>query len=200
MSVDPRSATLAQTYAVASIGRRFAAWIIDLIGLAAIAFIAGVLLGLAKSSIVTFTGSNGSTFTNTTTLLPTEWANTLLLAASAVYCIPLWRIARATIGQRLLGLRVVAADDQPPLGWARAAVRWAILFGWALAGIASAVSGIFTFVALLWPVALLITAWRHPQRQGLHDRYAQSMVIRRQRDTVAPAMPVVGAPPGATHA
>jgi uncharacterized RDD family membrane protein YckC len=185
---------MADTFAVASIGRRFAAWIIDLIGLAVIAFIAGVVLGLTRSTTLTFTGSNGATLTNTTFWLPAEWASALLLAASAVYCIPLWRVARATLGQRLLGLRVFTIVGATPLGWGRAAVRWAILFGWVVAGIASA-----TLVAVLWLLVLLITAWRHPQHCGLHDRYAQSIVVSRQGYIVAPGMPIAPAPPGTSR-
>jgi hypothetical protein len=89
---------------------------------------------------------------------------------------------------------VFAVAGATPLGWGRAAVRWAVLFGWVVAGIASA-----ALVALAWLLVLLISAWRHPQHRGLHDRYAQSLVVSGQGHIVAPGMPMAPTPPGASR-
>ena len=60
-----------------------------------------------------------------------------LLAFFWAWAIPLWKMRGATPAQRLLGLRVLDETEPNLLSWPRAAIRWVLLYGWTLVGVAS---------------------------------------------------------------
>jgi hypothetical protein len=76
---------------------------------------------------------------------------------------------------------VVDVSGPELLSWFRAAVRWLALFGWAFVGVASDLANVLTVVAALWLVGLLASQMRDDGRQGVHDRLARSLVVRRRR-------------------
>ncbi|HSL77796.1 MAG TPA: RDD family protein [Candidatus Limnocylindrales bacterium] len=106
---------------------------------------------------------------------------TILTAAiGALYFIASWSGGRrATLGQRLLKIQVGNAFDGRPLSFDQAVRRWLglgeflSLFG-LTAGLAALASG----VQLIWTIVLLITTASSPTKQGLHDRIANSAVVR----------------------
>jgi uncharacterized RDD family membrane protein YckC len=178
---------------IASVGRRFAAWVIDLALLLVAVSAVAALLGGWHSSTVSGS-SNGSTWTSTTYYIDSLWSESLLAILSACYVIPSWSIWGATLGQRVLSLRALDEKEPRQLNWWRAAVRWLILFGWAFVGIASYFNGVFSVVAVAWLVILLASTMRDSRKQGLHDQIAGSLVVARFRQSVAP--PWVGHPGG----
>ena len=54
-------------------------------------------------------------------------------------------------------------------------------FGWAFVGVASDLANVLTVAAALWLVGLLASQMRDDGRQGVHDRLARSLVVRRRR-------------------
>lgn len=75
----------------------------------------------------------------------------------------------ATPGKRLVGLSVVGADDGRPIGPGRALLRQGVL-------------GVLTLPTVgIGTAALAWTATVDPQRRGLHDRWAGSVVIDGRR-------------------
>jgi uncharacterized RDD family membrane protein YckC len=168
---------LHQNYAISSVERRLAAWLIDfvmlLIAVAAIA----ALFGAWHSSTSTLVQADGSTFTDTTFYPDRLWSESLLAILSAIYMIPLWTVWGATLGQRMLGMRVVGTGEPKPLPLHRAALRWAVLFGWTLLAIAAYFIGELSLVSFIWLVALLVAVVRDSRTQGLHDRAAGSFVV-----------------------
>jgi len=87
---------------------------------------------------------------------------------------------------RLLGLRVGDQRDGHPISWDQALVRWLILgiaatlltfavYVPSLVGLALAVLG------LAWLLVILYTMTRSPLKQGLHDRYARTILVRAGR-------------------
>ncbi|HEY1169502.1 MAG TPA: RDD family protein [Candidatus Limnocylindrales bacterium] len=170
-----------EAWEVASTGRRSAAWLVDLVLLFVLVSVVAVVLGGWHATTRTMINDDGSTWTASTYYLDPVWSYSLLALFSAIYAIPMWRIRGATVGQRLLGLRVVDVSGPELLSWFRAAVRWLALFGWAFVGVASDLANVLTVVAALWLVGLLASQMRDDGRQGVHDRLARSLVVRRRR-------------------
>lgn len=84
----------------------------------------------------------------------------------------------ATIGKRMLGLRVVraAGDGQavppPEVAIIVRATVWAtpLLASWGL--VINLLSGVFWLTNVCWPI------WDRPDRQALHDKAAGTMVVQ----------------------
>jgi uncharacterized RDD family membrane protein YckC len=92
---------------------------------------------------------------------------------SAAYFILLWTSSgRATLGMRLFNLQVGNAADGFKLRMDQAVKRWFAFGSWL---------GIIPVVGLvqpIWQLVLLITTATSPTKQGLHDRIAESAVVR----------------------
>jgi uncharacterized RDD family membrane protein YckC len=164
---------------VASTGRRFVAWLADLTLVFVAAGVVAVVLGGWHPVTRTMTNDDGSTWTVSTYYLDAVWSGSLLAFCSAIYAIPMWRSRGATLGQRLLGLRVLDAAEPRLLSWPRAAMRWFALFGWAFFEIASSINGALTVLIAVWLVVLLVSQMRDYRGQGIHDRLARSVVVGR---------------------
>ena len=85
----------------------------------------------------------------------------ILLVVQVGYWIYFWGSSGATIGMRLLHLKVVDADTGGPIGYARATVRFlmSIVNSWAC------------YIGWIW-VAI------DPRKQGWHDKVANSVVLQ----------------------
>jgi uncharacterized RDD family membrane protein YckC len=85
----------------------------------------------------------------------------IILAVQIAYWIYFWGTSGATLGMRLLHLRIVDADTGAPIGIARAVVRFlmSIVNTWAC------------YIGWIW-VAF------DPRKQGWHDKVANSVVLQ----------------------
>jgi uncharacterized RDD family membrane protein YckC len=85
----------------------------------------------------------------------------IALVVQVGYWIYFWGTSGATLGMRLLHLKVVDADTGGPIGYARATVRFlmSIVNGWAC------------YIGWIW-VAF------DPRKQGWHDKVANSVVLQ----------------------
>ena len=166
----------------ASLADRTGAWLIDMTLLVVVVLAVATVLGLTGSRLGTWVADDGTTTTANATYIPAQWSGLLLALASALYAIPMWRLNRATLGQRLRNLRVVDASEPRSLSWPQASVRWLVLFGWAFvvmgSGIA-ALSGICTILFVAWFAVLILTVRRGATAQGLHDSLARTLVEKR---------------------
>lgn len=98
------------------------------------------------------------------------WLTVLLVGASLVYNTVMVAIWGATIGKRILGLRVVNRADGGPVSWTYSSVR-------------ALVPTVAQLVPVIGPglvIAVYLRAVFHPFRQGLHDAAAGTIVIRRR--------------------
>ena len=189
---QPTNYTTQKTWERASIARRLVAWLIDMAIVLLVVLAIGAIFGLTRSRTTDLVLQDGSKTTTVVTYLPTQWYGTLLAVVSALYTIPLWVRGRATVGQRLLGLRTVDASRQAGLTVQQAAIRWLVLFGWTFASVGSTIPLLaipFTVTEVAWFVVLLFTTERDPNSQGIHDRYAGSIVQRRAVYQVVPSKP-----------
>ena len=103
-----------------------------------------------------------------------------LVVVDLLYFVGLWTSGlQATIGMRLLRLRVLNATTAGSLPFNDALLRWLGLTG--AIGIIGLVPGIDTYIGLIggiWILVLLITTGSDRLRQGLHDKWARSVVVQ----------------------
>jgi len=97
-----------------------------------------------------------------------------------IYFVGFWTSAgKATPGMRLLKLQVANAVDGKRLEIGPAVIRWlAIGFIFSIIGFIPAAAGWATGLNVLWAIVLLITTATGSMHQGLHDRWAHSVVVR----------------------
>jgi uncharacterized RDD family membrane protein YckC len=110
----------------------------------------------------------------------------LWLAVTAGYFIYTWTTMRGTIGMRALGLQIGHESDGHTIDMNTAVIRYAVLFGPAIvAQILTAFSVGLGFLAylvdLVWFFYLLYTTAQSPTKQGFHDKYAHTMVVKAAR-------------------
>ena len=111
----------------------------------------------------------------------------LLALAGFVFAIGAWVFLAMryrngqSMGKRLMGMRVVLADGQPPT-WAYNFLLREFLIKGILMGFASSITfGIFPLVNYLWPL------W-DARQQTLHDKMMGTFVIRVPRQTLGEAL------------
>lgn len=86
---------------------------------------------------------------------------------------------RATLGQRLFRLQVGNAVDGNPLTLEQAVRRWLgyghflVLFSFE-----ASIASVASLVQLVWIVALFVSTVSSPTKQGLHDRLANTAIVR----------------------
>ena len=158
-------AAVGEGLVIAGVFSRVVAYTIDLALLTALSVSVGAMIG-----------TYGPDANTTATLL----AGLLLVAVDAAYFIGLWRSGgQATLGMRLLQLRVVRAADAATLPLNAAAIRWL-----ALSGVISIVAVLppgaswLGLIGLVWIVVLLVTTATDRLHQGIHDRWAGSVVVQ----------------------
>ena len=174
-SVDGRPAPV-PGYAIASVGRRLGAFVLDNILLIGITLVVAVVLFLLTPGLME--DAVGSTMA----------IALVYVAASLLLVVGGWTGAgRASPGMRVAGLQVIAAGGGTlPIG--RALGRW-VLLGYPV-GLLSALPELTTAVSALsfvWVLALLITTATNALGQGLHDRLADSLVVRAAATEGPPA-------------
>ncbi len=169
-SPPPVEAGPAAGIAYAGFGARLVAYIVD-----------GILLGIVETILGSLIlGASLATGTlNYGLLLVLALID---LALSAAYFIYTWTRMRASPGDRLFGLMVLNAADGSPLTTNQAAMRWLLLAGpGALATLGTFGAGIGILISLLvflWYIYLAWTTATDPKRQGFHDKYVSSVVVK----------------------
>lgn len=113
-------------------------------------------------------------------------AGTVILALlSAAYFILQWRGGhRATLGMRAVGIQVGNAFDGVRLTDRQALIRWASLgYPLGLVGLIPGLSGLAGLINLVLVIGLFLTTLGSTTRQGWHDQFANSAVVRRPGST-----------------
>ena len=103
-----------------------------------------------------------------------------LVVVDLLYFVGLWTSGlQATLGMRLLRLRVLNATTAGSLPFNDALLRWLGLTG--AIGILGLVPGIDAYIGLIgavWLLVLLFTTSSDRLRQGLHDKWARSVIVQ----------------------
>ncbi|MFI7432752.1 RDD family protein [Micromonospora haikouensis] len=108
----------------------------------------------------------------------------ILLIATALwfaYEVPAMAGNGQTLGKRLLGVRAVPVEADQPLGFGRALRRWSTL------GLPTLLWYCCGFGLLLQLVDAVSPLFDHPLRQALHDKRAQTVVVRLPPRTAKPS-------------
>jgi uncharacterized RDD family membrane protein YckC len=163
-----------------STGARFVAWFVDLVLLSILFAVIGTVLeaaGLRGGSPSTAFGDPGYWDTY---LRADPIGAVLTVALSAVYFVGSWTGGRrATLGQRLLSIQVGNAFDGRSLTLEQAIRRWLGLGEiLSLLGAVPVLAGLGSLLLFVWSIVLLITTATSPTKQGLHDKLANTAVVR----------------------
>lgn len=175
----------------ADVPNRIIAQIIDAIIVGIVLVIVGLVLSSIFGSPQTVTVVQDATQplgfrTDVSTNMVSLLISTVVgVAVSAAYYIYTWTAMRGTIGQRALGMQVGNAADGATLTMEQAVKRWLALGGvFALAQLLQplpALGVLIGLAGLIWAIALLVTTAQSPTKQGLHDQFAGSVVVKAVR-------------------
>jgi uncharacterized RDD family membrane protein YckC len=160
---------------------RVVAIIIDGILLAIINFIVFMFLGV-------FLVAGGDALGLGTNWLFVLVATAIGLLISGAYFVGLWTTRRATLGMMVFSLQIGNESNGATLTMQQGIIRWLLLGAiFSIAQAFTPVAGLSALISLasfVWVIALLYTTWASPTKQGLHDKYAHTMVVKTVR-TVA---------------
>ena len=166
-------------FVYADVPNRVIALIIDAVILFLLYFVVGIILaavGLATGGLGSSGGFN---------LLGTIVLGVLLAIVNAAYFIWSWTTMRATIGMRALGMQVGNAFDGKTLTMDQALRRGVALWGpqWAAQFLSGApvLGALASLAAFLWTLYLLYTTATSPTKQGFHDKFANTVVVKAGR-------------------
>ena len=168
----------------ADVPNRIIAYIIDVIVLGVIGFVVALVLGGILGGIVssqTLDSPGGDL--NLLAFIVVGLGN---LAISFAYFGYSWTTLRATPGMKLLGLQIGDERDGRSIEWNQALTRWLVLgIPSILASFASYVSSslgfILSLVGVIWLIVLLYSIAQSPTKQGIHDRYARTIMVKAGR-------------------
>jgi uncharacterized RDD family membrane protein YckC len=164
-------------YFYADVPNRAIAYIIDVIIIAIInVIIAAVIYGVLGGAPSVF-----GTVSITSLLVVTV----LGLIVSGAYFVYTWTKMRGTVGMKVLGMQIGNETDGSTITTNQAITRWVLLGApFSLAQLANPFPGlglIISLLGLVWLIALLVTTAQSPTKQGLHDKYAHTMVVKAAR-------------------
>jgi uncharacterized RDD family membrane protein YckC len=172
-------------YYYADVPNRAIAYIIDAVIIGIVGFIIGAILYGILGPATTVTLGNGFNISQGVNLGPLLIVTLVGLAINAGYFIYTWVYMRGTIGMRALSMQVGNETDGATLTMNQAVYRWILLGApFTLAQLLNPWPGLGLLISLLgfiWFIALLVTTAQSPTKQGLHDRYAHTMVVKAAR-------------------
>ena len=104
----------------------------------------------------------------------------VLVLVDLLYFIGLWTSGlQATIGMRLLRLRVLDAGSAGTMRLNDALLRWIGLAGAiGILGLVPGLEGYIGLIGAIWLLVLLVSTGTDRLHQGLHDRWARSVVVQ----------------------
>ena len=165
----------------ADVASRLVAWVLDVAIVGMVGAVLIIALGLGE-----YVGTTTSRY-----MWVSGWtANVAFALLGALYFVFFWTGGRrATIGQRLFDIQVGNAFDGRPLTLDQAVRRW-LGYGSFLGLFAAVPSlrGLDALAQLVWILVLLASTARSPFKQGLHDRFAGSALVRPANRSGGPAM------------
>ncbi len=164
----------------ADLPNRMIAYIIDVILIGIVGIVIGAITG-SFMPVVQFDLVNGFHYNYVAALI-----NAVIGAAlSAAYFVYTWTAMRGTVGMKVLGMQIGSEKDGATLTMDQAIRRWVVFGGWI--AVAQALNPIpllgllIGLVALGYVIYLLYTTAQSPTKQGFHDKFVGSMVVKAAR-------------------
>jgi RDD family protein len=166
----------------ADVPNRLVGYLVDIVFLTILSFVGAVIISVLFGPVVTIDLSTDPRVSLDQGLALLNGA--LGTVVSAVYFIGTWRRLRGSPGHRLLRMRIGAEADGGVVTYRQGVVRW-LLIGLPLcleASLTPVISGsadaLLILALLAWYVVLLVGTARNPEKQGLHDRLAHTVVTK----------------------
>ena len=166
----------------ADLTNRIIAFIIDGVILAIVGFVVNLVLLTTFIAAIVTTGSALFLLLSVVVLVVD-----VLLAG--IYFVYTWTNLKASPGQRLIGLMTVSESDGSTMTFNQALARFVIMFapGYVASLASTVIPGILglllSLAGLAWTIFLIYTTANDPKRQGFHDHYAHSVVIKQSAGT-----------------
>ena len=169
-------------FVYADVPNRAIAYIIDAIIVAIVVGIVQAVLGGVGLSSGTFAPGTLNFQVNIVGLIVSAAIGAVVSAAYFVYT---WTSMRGTIGMRILGMQIGNAGDGKTLTMDQATRRWLVIAAPGILGqvlfVLPAIGGLLLLVAFGWFIYLLWTTYSSPTKQGFHDKFANTMVVKAAR-------------------
>ena len=165
-------------FVYADVPNRIIALIIDAIVLVIISVVVGIVLAAIGLS-------SGGFFSNAGLGLGLLVYAVIGFVINAVYFIYSWTAMRASLGMKALGMQVGNAFDGKTLTMDQA-IRRAVAL-WGPSTVAQFFNGLgvigplLSLLAFVWVLYLLYTTATSPTKQGFHDKFANSVVVKAGR-------------------
>lgn len=164
-------------FVYADVPNRFIALIIDGI----VMIVVFVVIGIILAAVGLDAGINVAN----ADLVATIVFALIGLVVGAGYFIYTWTRMRASVGMRVLGMQVGNAYDGKTLTTEQASKRWLALWGpstlSATFGGVSNIGQLVSLVVFIYLIYLLYTTAKSPTKQGFHDKYANTVVVKSAR-------------------
>jgi uncharacterized RDD family membrane protein YckC len=111
------------------------------------------------------------------------------LAISGGYFVYCWTVRRATLGMQVLSLQIGTAPGGTTITTDQAIRRWLALgaafsIAQVLASALGALGSLIGLAAFAWFIFLLYTTAKSPTKQGWHDVFANTMVVKAVKTVV----------------
>jgi uncharacterized RDD family membrane protein YckC len=169
-------------FVYADVPNRAIAYIIDVILVGIVAAIIGVVLAGIGLSTGAFAAGTLNFEVNYVGLIVTAIVGAAISAAYFVYT---WTSMRGTLGMKALGMQIGNAGDGKTLTMDQGIRRWLVIAApGILAQVLFVLPAIGTLLGLLafgWFIYLLWTTYSSPTKQGFHDKFANTMVVKAAR-------------------
>jgi uncharacterized RDD family membrane protein YckC len=178
----PPSSAGTSGFVYADVPNRAIAYIIDLIIVAILTAIVGAILTAVGLSSGTLAPGTLNYTINPLGLIVNAILGALISAGYFVYT---WTSMRATLGMRVLGMQIGNAGDGKTLTMDQGIRRWLVI---ALPGLLSQVlfvlptiGALIGLLSIIWFFYLLWTTAKSPTKQGYHDTFANTQVVKAAR-------------------
>jgi len=105
------------------------------------------------------------------------------LAISGVYFVYCWTVRRATLGMQALSLQIGTASSGATITQEQAIRRWlalgaAFTIAQMFASALGPIGALIGLLAFAWFIFLLVTTAQSPTKQGWHDVFANTMIVK----------------------
>jgi uncharacterized RDD family membrane protein YckC len=169
-------------FVYADVPNRAIAYIIDAI---LVAIVIGIL-----GAVLAGVGLSSGAFTPGTLNFSVNYAGLIVsaiigAAISAAYFIYTWTSMRGTVGMKALGMQIGNAGDGKTLTMDQAVRRWFVIAAPGLLAqvlfVIPSIGALLGLVAFGWFIYLLWTTYSSPTKQGYHDKFANTMVVKALR-------------------
>lgn len=167
----------------ADVPNRAIAYIIDAVILGIVNLVAfGILASIGLNPVtIDLTSPDSVSYNFIAGLIATAVG----LVISGAYFLYTWTAMRGTVGMKVLGMQVGNSGDGKTLTMEQAVRRWIALGApFTLAQAfqpAPAIGELIGLAAFGWFIYLLWTTYSSPTKQGFHDKFANSMVVKAAR-------------------